>query len=139
MLPPPGSSYYGTGQVDHHPSNPLGSGGSHHSPSKYGHHGSHHQENGHDNFSDFVTLVCQQDAGQHLAASAAAISAGHPGPVRSPYSSSGYLPPTLPPTSLAHASRPMSNLRANGKFYFLNRLCHTRTTTSSSDKISGRL
>lgn len=124
---PPGSYY---GQMDHHglanTHGHKGYGGGHHSS-----HAGHHGENGHDNFTDFVSLVChQQDAaaaaaGQHLAASAAISSGaggGHPGPVRSPYSSAssgGYLPPTIPPTSIAaqHASSraSMTNVRSNGK------------------------
>ena len=117
--------------MDHH-----GLANTHHGTNKYGGHhgghggGGHGHENGHDNFSDFVSLVCQQDAaaaaaGQHLAASAAMASGvpgaggGHPGPVRSPYSAaSGYLPPTIPPTSIAAqhaASRSMANVRATGE------------------------
>ena len=84
------------------------------------------------NFADFVTLVSQQEHGQssHVAAVAAASSLsggtgqgvlGHPGPVRSPYSTSGYPPAPIPPTSLSHVSRPLAVHRSNGKIsvYYL--------------------
>ena len=133
---PPSAAYYGTGQPTDHQTI-VHSG--HHSPNKYGHPhsvsiGSHHLgENGHDgNFADFVTLVSQQEHGQssHVAAVATASSLsggtgqgvlGHPGPVRSPYSTSGYPPAPIPPTSLSHVSRPLAVHRSNGKIsvYYL--------------------
>ena len=79
----PPSSYYG-GQEPHH---------------KYhenGHHPPHHE-----NFSDFVTLVCQETA-QHQAAhhpQAHQAAAHH---LRSPYA--GYAPPLPPVSSSATAS-----------------------------------
>ena len=82
-------------------------------------------ENGHDGtFADFVTLVSQQDHGQgsHAAAVSAAATSlggtgqiGHPGPVRSPYSTGGYPPAPIPPTSIAHVSRPLAVHRTNGR------------------------
>ncbi|XP_040563763.1 uncharacterized protein [Lepeophtheirus salmonis] len=69
LHPPPTSSYYG--QVD----------SGQHSPNKYSSSGGgatatgneNNNQGGQDNFSDFVSLVCQE-------------SGSHPGPIRSPYS-----------------------------------------------------
>ena len=127
---PPSAAYYGTGQPTDHQT--IAHSG-HHSPNKYGHPhsvgvGSHHLgENGHDgSFADFVTLVSQQEHGQnaHVAAVSAAATSlggsgqgviGHPGPVRSPYSASGYPPAPVPPSSISHVSRPLAVHRSNGK------------------------
>jgi len=38
---------------------------------------------------------------------------GHPGPVRSPYSASGYPPAPVPPSSISHVSRPLAVHRSN--------------------------
>ena len=126
---PPSAAYYGSGQPNDHQT--IAHSG-HHSPNKYGHPhsvgvGSHHLgENGHDGgFADFVTLVSQQDHGQnaHAAAVSAAATSlgggagqiGHPGPVRSPYSTGGYPPAPIPPTSISHVSRPLAVHRTNGR------------------------
>ena len=130
VLPHSAAYYGGPAQpTDHQTISHSG----HHSPNKYGHPhsvggvGSHHLgENGHDgSFADFVTLVSQQEHGQssHVAAVTAAASLGggsgqgiigHPGPVRSPYSTSGYPPAPVPPTSISHVSRPLAVHRSNG-------------------------
>merc|ERR1712226_1415830 len=78
----PPSSYYG-GQEPHH---------------KYhenGHHPPHHE-----NFSDFVTLVCQETAQHQAAHHTQAHQAAHH--LRSPYA--GYAPPLPPVSSSATAS-----------------------------------
>ena len=54
-----------------------------------------------------------------LLAAAASSASGHPGPVRSPYSSSGssYLPPPTSAAATHHSlARSMANVRSNGKF-----------------------
>ena len=83
------------------------------------HHGVHHPHP-HDNFSDFVTLVCQETGQQ--------AGGGHPGPVRSPYHpgypsshhSAAAAGHPVPPShhsaaSSMHMSRPLTVLRNNGK------------------------
>ena len=90
----PPSSYYG-GQEPHH---------------KYhenGHHPPHHE-----NFSDFVTLVCQETAQHQAAHHPQAHQAAHH--LRSPYA--GYAPPLPPVSSSATASHRANIGRTHGKW-----------------------
>ena len=110
------SSYYGH-EPTHHggsgsgSSNGGGSGGSSggsHSPGKY-------QENGHDTFSDFVTLVCQeaqntQNSVQVLNQPSGRGSMKLLQPSSSSYYSTNMLPPPPPPVM----ARPVAIIRSTG-------------------------
>ena len=89
----PPSSYYG--------------GQDHHKYHENGHHPPHHE-----NFSDFVTLVCQETAQHQAAHHPQAHQAAHH--LRSPYA--GYAPP-LPPVSSSATASHRAIGRAHGEFY----------------------